>query len=100
MEKAGLKVRVDAAGNIIGHREGRDPNLPVILFGSHIDSVPHGGNYDGDVGVLGALECIEILNQQNFLTAHPLEVIVFSDEEGGLTGSHAVPANLVRKHFS
>src|SRR5437870_643274 len=94
MEKAGLKVRVDAAGNIIGHREGRNPNLPVILFGSHIDSVPHGGNYDGDVGVLGALECIEILNQQNFLTAHPLEVIVFSDEEGGLTGSHAVAGEL------
>jgi len=42
MEKAGLKVRVDAAGNIIGRREGRDPKLPVILFGSHIDSVPHG----------------------------------------------------------
>ncbi len=94
MEKAGLKVRVDAAGNIIGHREGRNPNLPVILFGSHIDSVPHGGNYDGDVGVLGALECIEILNQQNFLTAHPLEVIVFSDEEGGLTGSRAVVGEL------
>src|SRR5438876_6258565 len=94
MEKAGLKVRVDAAGNIIGRREGRDPKLPVILFGSHIDSVPHGGNYDGDVGVLGALECIEILNQQNFLTTHPLEVIVFSDEEGGLTGSRAVVGEL------
>jgi beta-ureidopropionase / N-carbamoyl-L-amino-acid hydrolase len=94
MEKAGLKVRVDTAGNIIGHREGRNPKLPVILFGSHIDSVPHGGNYDGDVGVLGALECIEILNQENFLTAHPLEVIVFSDEEGGLTGSRAAVGEL------
>src|SRR5436309_13610069 len=97
MEKAGLKVRVDAAGNIIGHREGRNPNFPVILFGSHIDSVPRGGNYDGDVGVLGALECIEILNQQNFLTAHPLGAIVFSDEEGGLTGSHAVVGELSRE---
>src|SRR5215469_6663199 len=86
MEKAGLKVRVDAAGNIIGRREGRDPTLPVILFGSHIDSVPHGGIYDGDVGVLGALECIEVLKQHNYLTSHPLEVAVFSDEEGGLTG--------------
>jgi N-carbamoyl-L-amino-acid hydrolase len=94
MEKAGLKVRGDAAGNIIGRREGRDPKLPVILFGSHIDSVPHGGNYDGALGVLGALECIELLNQQNFLTAHPLEVIVFSDEEGGLTGSHAAVGEL------
>jgi N-carbamoyl-L-amino-acid hydrolase len=94
MEKAGLKVRVDAAGDIIGHREGRNPKLPVILFGSHADSVPHGGKYDGALGVLGALECIEILNQQNFLTAHPLEVIVFSDEEGGLTGSHAAAGEL------
>src|SRR5437016_8063550 len=97
MEKAGLKVRVDAAGNIIGHREGRNPKLPVILFGSHIDSVPHGGNYDGDVGVLGALECIEVLKQHNYLTSHPLEVAVFSDEEGGLTGSHAVAGELSRE---
>ena len=94
MEKAGLKVRVDAAGNIIGHKEGRNPKLPVILFGSHIDSVPHGGNYDGALGVLGALECIEILNEQHFLAAHPLEVLAFSDEEGGLTGSHAAVGEL------
>jgi beta-ureidopropionase / N-carbamoyl-L-amino-acid hydrolase len=94
MEKAGLTVRVDTAGNIIGHREGRNQKLPVILFGSHIDSVPHGGNYDGDMGVLGALECVEVLNQQNYLTSHPLEVIVFSDEEGGLTGSHVVVGEL------
>lgn len=94
MEKAGLQLRVDAAGNIIGQREGRNPKLPVILFGSHADSVPHGGNYDGALGVLGALECIEILNEQHFLTAHPLEVIVFSDEEGGLTGSHAAIGEL------
>jgi N-carbamoyl-L-amino-acid hydrolase len=97
MEKSGLNVRVDAAGNIIGRREGRDPKLPVILFGSHIDSVPHGGNYDGDLGVLGALECIEILNEQQHVTSHPLEVVVFSDEEGGLTGSHAVAGELSPK---
>src|SRR5438046_9316208 len=80
MEKAGLKVRVDAAGNIIGHREARSPKLPVILFDSHIDSVPRGGNYDGDVGGLGALECIESLEQQEFLTAHPLEASRIPDE--------------------
>jgi beta-ureidopropionase / N-carbamoyl-L-amino-acid hydrolase len=94
MEQAGLNVRVDAAGNIFGRREGRDPKVPVILFGSHIDSVPHGGNYDGVVGVLGALECIEVLKQHNYLTSHPLEVAVFADEEGGLTGSHAVAGEL------
>src|SRR2546428_3423061 len=64
MEKAGLKVRVDAAGNIIGHRGGRNPNLPGILFRSHIDSFPHGGNSDGDVGGLCALEFVRVLDQQ------------------------------------
>src|SRR5438046_7396428 len=94
MEKAVLNVRVDAAGNIIGRREGHDPKPPVFLFGSHIDSVPHGANYDGVVGVLGAFECIEVLQQHNCLTSHPLEVAVFADEEGGLTGSHAVAGEL------
>src|ERR1043166_2366649 len=59
MEKAGLKVRVDTAANIIGHREGRNPKLPVILFGSHIDSVPHGGDYDGALGVLWGFGCVK-----------------------------------------
>jgi N-carbamoyl-L-amino-acid hydrolase len=94
MEQAGLKVRIDAAGNIIGRREGRNPKLPVILFGSHIDSVPKGGNYDGDVGVLGAIESIEVMNQHKIETDHPLEVIVFTDEEGGLVGSKAVAGDL------
>jgi len=94
MEQAGLKVRVDAAGNLIGRREGRSSQLPAILFGSHIDSVPKGGNYDGDVGVIGALECVEVLNQQKFTTDHSLEIIVFSDEEGGLAGSRAMVGDL------
>jgi len=54
MREAGLEVRVDPAGNIFGRRAGSE-NLPVLLFGSHIDSVPHGGNFDGDVGSLGAI---------------------------------------------
>jgi beta-ureidopropionase / N-carbamoyl-L-amino-acid hydrolase len=94
MKQAGLMIRVDTAGNIIGRREGHDPKLPVILFGSHIDSVPKGGNYDGDVGVIGALECIEILNEHKITTQHPLEVIVFSDEEGGLVGSRSIIGEL------
>ncbi len=97
MEQAGLKVRVDTAGNIIGRREGRDPELPVILFGSHIDSVPKGGNYDGDVGVIGALECIEVFNEKQHSTLHPLEVIIFSDEEGGLVGSRSIIGDLSKE---
>src|SRR5262245_19335404 len=90
MKEAGLEVHIDTAGNIIGKREGSNPKLPPILFGSHIDSVPGGGNYDGDVGVIAAIECIEVLKEANQSTQHPLEVIVFSDEEGGLVGSRSM----------
>lgn len=94
MEEAGLAVRVDAAGNVIGRREGLEPGLPPIMFGSHIDSVPGGGRYDGNVGVIGALEVIELLNEQDIVTRHPLEVVSFTDEEGGLTGSRAITSGL------
>ncbi len=90
MREAGLSVRLDTAGNIIGRREGSEPELPPIMFGSHIDSVPGGGNYDGDVGVIGAIEVIELLEASNIRTRHPLEIVSFTDEEGGLTGSRAM----------
>jgi len=89
MQEAGLSVGIDAAGNIIGRRSGQESSLRPIVFGSHIDSVPEGGNYDGDVGVIGALECVQVLHENNLVTRHPLEVVVFSDEEGGLVGSRA-----------
>jgi beta-ureidopropionase / N-carbamoyl-L-amino-acid hydrolase len=82
MKEAGLAVRVDAAGNIFGRRAGSE-NLPVLLFGSHIDSVPHGGSFDGDVGSLGAIEVVRALNDAGIRTGHPLEVVVWSNEEGG-----------------
>lgn len=90
MREAGLRVGVDAAGNIIGRREGREPNLPAILFGSHIDSVPGGGNYDGDLGVMGGIEAAQLLYDHKIETRHPLEVVVFTDEEGGMVGSLAM----------
>lgn len=94
MEALGLEVRVDAAGNIIGRRAGSEDGLAPILFGSHIDSVPGGGNYDGQVGVVGALEVVSLLNEHDMLTRHPLEVVSFTDEEGGLTGSRAMIGKL------
>ncbi len=94
MREAGLHVRVDTAGNIIGRREGREEDLPVIMFGSHIDSVPGGGNYDGDVGVIGAIEVVQLLKENRISTRHPLEVVSFTDEEGGLTGSRAMVGKL------
>jgi N-carbamoyl-L-amino-acid hydrolase len=87
-------VRVDTAGNIIGRRDGSEDNLPVIMFGSHIDSVPGGGNYDGQVGVIGAIEAVQLLNENRITTRHPLEVVIFTDEEGGLTGSRAMVGKL------
>jgi len=94
MKKAGLEVRVDEAGNIIGRREGHDPELPPIMFGSHADTVPNGGMYDGALGVLGAIECAQVLAENNITTHHPLEVVVFTDEEGGLVGSRAMTGTL------
>ncbi len=94
MESAGLNVRIDAAGNILGRREGNENSLPPIMFGSHIDTVPHGGKYDGAVGVLSAIECVRVLMENKIQTRHPLEVIVFTDEEGGLVGSRAMNGTL------
>jgi len=94
MKKTGLEVSIDAAGNIIGKRKGKNPSLKPIAFGSHIDMVPDGGNYDGDVGSISALEIIETLNENKIITQHPLEVIIFSNEEGGTIGSMAMAGHL------
>ena len=94
MRKVGLEVQIDYAGNIIGRRPGKNPELPPIVFGSHIDTVPNGGNYDGCVGSVGALEVMTLLFENNLQTDHPLEMILFSDEEGGLTGSRALIGEL------
>ena len=82
MQEAGLETRIDAAGNIIGRRAGSDDNLPAIALGSHTDTVPKGGKYDGALGVVGAIEVIRTLEEQGHRTRHPLEVIDFTNEEG------------------
>jgi N-carbamoyl-L-amino-acid hydrolase len=69
------------------------------MFGSHIDSVPGGGNYDGDVGVIGAIEVVEVLEENGLATRHPLEVVSFTDEEGGLVGSVAITTGLEDSHL-
>lgn len=94
MKKAGLDPTIDAAGNIIGKRKGKKTDLKPICFGSHIDMVPDGGNYDGTLGSIAALEVIEILNENNITTEHPLEVIIFANEEGGTIGSMAMAGHL------
>ncbi len=94
MRKAGLAVRIDAAANVIGRREGRDDSLPPLLFGSHVDSVPDGGNYDGQVGSVGAIEVVQCLEEKGLETNHPLEVVIFTNEENGKTGSRAMAGDL------
>jgi len=90
MRDAGLTTTTDAAGNLIGRREGTTPGLRPIVFGSHTDSVPDGGNYDGPVGVVAAIEVAHVLREAKAAVRHPLEVAVWANEEGGLFGSRAV----------
>ena len=97
MREAQLDVQIDAAGNIVGSRAGSDASLKPLLIGSHIDSVPEGGNYDGDVGSLSAIEVAQILKQSNVALRHPLQVIIFQNEEGGTIGSHAIGFGLEEK---
>jgi N-carbamoyl-L-amino-acid hydrolase len=85
MEQAGLRVRSDAAGNLFGYCDGSE-KLPVLLLGSHIDSVVKGGNFDGDVGSLGAVEVARALKEAGAKTRHPLEVVIWENEEGNHFG--------------
>jgi N-carbamoyl-L-amino-acid hydrolase len=94
MRAAGLTVSIDSAGNIYGRRPGSQPALAPIAIGSHIDSVPQGGNYDGVVGSMGAIEVAQTLADAHLSTRHPLEVIIFQNEEGGLQGSRAISGEL------
>lgn len=94
-EKLGMACRTDEAGNLICRMLGQDDSLPAILMGSHLDTVPDGGKYDGVLGCVGALEVCETFREEGYVPKHPVEVIVFTDEEGfrfgkGLTGSSAI----------
>lgn len=86
MAEAGLTVRTDAAGNVIGRKEGMAAGLPPIALGSHTDTVPNGGKYDGALGVVAAVEVAQTLAERGRQLRHPLEVIIFTNEEG--TGFH------------
>jgi allantoate deiminase len=99
MIEAGLAVREDAVGNLIGRREGRDAGAAVVLAGSHLDSVLNGGNFDGPLGVLSAVEAMQCMNEAGVQTDRPIEVIAFTDEEGarfrfGMIGSRALAGTL------
>lgn len=95
MKEAGLSVSEDGAGNVFGRLEGKQAGAPAILSGSHVDTVPNGGHFDGTVGVLSALEVAAAWKETGYTPNKPFEVVIFSDEEGsrfngGLTGSEAM----------
>ncbi len=94
LNSMGFEAYIDYAGNLIAKRKGLDNTLPPIGFGSHIDCVPNGGHFDGQVGVLGGMEVLEYLEENKITTKHPLEFIVFSNEEGALLGSRALAGEL------
>ena len=86
--------RIDAAGNIFA-RFGGQPNQPAILFGSHIDSVPTGGNFDGDLGVFGAMEVIQAVQAAKVQTRHPIEMVVWAHEESTAFGVGTAASRIV-----
>ncbi|GAB3919785.1 Zn-dependent hydrolase [Microlunatus endophyticus] len=95
MKRAGLQTWTDAAGNVCGRNEFGRGSAPALLLGSHIDTVPDAGKYDGPLGVLLAIAVAELINNSGSGLDVPLELVAFSDEEGtrfgnGLSGSYAL----------
>lgn len=95
MLELGMSVRIDPAGNIIGTYSGKYPEASAIATGSHLDTVPDGGRYDGAYGVLAGLEVARVLKENNIRLNHPFEVIVFTDEEGSMIGSKAMSGRVI-----
>lgn len=99
MQDAGMKTRIDNFGNLIGTLEGADTTLPVLMMGSHLDSQPYGGRFDGVAGVLCAIEVVATLKENNINPKRNIEIISFADEEGwrfnkGLFGSRGILGKL------
>ena len=99
MKEAGMSVRIDNFGNLIGRLEGKNQDLPVLMMGSHLDSQPYGGRFDGVAGVLCAIEVVTTLSENKIVPERSIEVISFADEEGwrfnkGLFGSRGILGKL------
>jgi len=95
MKELEMEVRIDAAGNIIGKYPGINSDAKALATGSHIDTVPCGGHYDGAYGVLAGLEVVRVLKENQLKLDRPIEVIVFTDEEGSMIGSKAISGRVV-----
>lgn len=99
MADAGLETHVDFAGNLIGRKAGSEAALAPLMTGSHVDTVPNGGHYDGIVGVMSAIEVAQTLHESGHTLRHPLEIVVWSNEEGGKTGSRAMDGSVAESEL-
>ena len=95
MKELQMQIHIDTAGNIIGTYLGKYPDLPALATGSHIDTVPCGGHYDGSYGVLAGLEVVRVLQENQLQLERSLQVIVFTDEEGSMIGSKAISGRVI-----
>lgn len=96
MTDVGLSVEIDYFGNVIGYKIGKKPDLPVVMVGSHTDSVPNGGNYDGVVGVLSAIEVIRSMIDDGYEHDHTIAVVSFMCEESGRFGNATLGSKAMR----
>lgn len=100
MKQVGLKVREDAVGNIYGRLEGKDASLPAVMVGSHFDSVPNGGSFDGPAGVVTGLEVAALFQENQLQPVYPLEVIAMVEEEGSRFGSGLLGSRMLAGQVS
>src|SRR5580658_165557 len=98
-EKEGCTVKVDEMGNMFARRAGVEDDLPPVMMGSHLDTQPTGGKFDGVLGVLGALEIVRSLNDLKIKTKHPIEVVNWTNEEGSRFATAMVSAGVVAGVF-
>ena len=96
MTAAGLDVEIDGFGNVIGYKVGTNPDLPIIMVGSHTDSVPNGGNYDGVAGVLSAIEVVRSIIDDGFEHDHTIAVVDFMCEESSRFGAATLGSKAMR----
>lgn len=106
MEKIGLEIWEDGFSTMFGRREGKNPDLPAIMIGSHYDSVVNGGAFDGVAGVISALEILRVFEENNIEHEYPIEVIIMNAEEGetfgagsGVSNSRALVGTLTEREL-
>ncbi|KAB7707349.1 hydantoinase/carbamoylase family amidase [Bacillus aerolatus] len=100
MQELGMETRVDDVGNIYGRLEGKDRQAPVVMTGSHLDTVPKGGKFDGVLGVLAALEAMETIRERGIEHTHPIEIVSFTNEEGARFAPQMLGSGVVTGKFS